>query len=313
MLAAQLIRAQDIDVLGIFFRTPFFTPERAIESAKIIELPLKVVDITEEHLKIVMSPKYGYGENMNPCIDCHVLMFKTAGKIMKEEGADFVISGEVLGQRPMSQNRKALQIIATESGLGRLLLRPLSAKKLPITIPEEKGWVKRELLLDIHGRSRRPQMELAKKLNIHKYPSPAGGCILTEKIFSIRLKDLMEFNPNFSIRDIELLKLGRHFRISEDAKIIVGRNKRENERIISLSNPGDIIFIPHNISGPTVLLLGKDSNENIKIGLDITATYTNIKPDQQIDIKVVYVNKNKIKVLKGKAHEKRFFHGLLIT
>ncbi len=311
MLAAQIIRAQGIDVLGIFFKTPFFTPERAIRSAETLALPLKVVDITKEHLKIVRSPKHGYGGNMNPCIDCHALMFRMAGKLMKEERADFVISGEVLGQRPMSQNKKALQIIAMESGLGGLLLRPLSAKRMPITIPEEKGWVKRELLLDIHGRSRRPQMELARELNILNYPSPAGGCLLTEKVFSARLRDLMEFNPDFELREIELLKLGRHFRIDESTKIIVGRNQKENDRIAVLTKPEDMVLIPYSLPGPTVLLMGKKDEKSLHTALDITATYSNVKPGHEVDIKLVC--SDTIKILRGKAHEKKDFHGLLIT
>ena len=310
MLAAQIIRAQGIDVLGIFFKTPFFTPEKASRSAETIGLPLKIVDITEEHLKIVRSPKYGYGRNMNPCIDCHILMFKIAKELMQKERADFVISGEVLGQRPMSQNRRALQLIAVESGLKRLLVRPLSARKLPVTIPEEKGWIKRELLLDLHGRSRKPQMELARKLNISDYPSPAGGCLLTEKIFSARLKDLMEFKPDFEVREIELLNLGRHFRIDESTKVIVGRNQKENERIISLVKRGDVVFIPHNISGPIVILMGKRNGKSLQTALDITATYSNIKPGHEVDIKIVCADKTEI--LKGKAHEKEDFHGLLI-
>ncbi len=310
ILSAKLIMDQGIEVIGVFFKTPFFGPERAIESAKIINLPLKIVDITEEHLKIVKSPKYGYGENMNPCIDCHSLMFKMAKRIMEEEGASFVISGEVLGQRPMSQNRKALKIVERESSLGKLLLRPLSAKKLPITVPERRGWVKRELLLDIHGRSRKKQIELAKKLKIEKYPTPGGGCLLTEKNFSVRLKDLLEFHPEFEIRDIELLKLGRHFRLDKRTKLIVGRNRNENEKIASFAKKEDILLFPHNIPGPSVLLTGDINDENIKKALDITATYSNKRPGCEIDIEVI-INGEK-KILKGKAHEKRVFHELLI-
>lgn len=311
MLAAQVVRTQGIEVHGIFFKTPFFTPEKAIRSAEQIGLPLKIVDITEEHLKIVKSPKYGYGENMNPCVDCHILMFKTASELMKEEDAVFVISGEVLGQRPMSQNRKALQLIAKESGLEGLLLRPLSAKKLPMTIPEERGWVKRELLLGLHGRSRKPQMELARRLHISDYPSPAGGCLLTERNFSARLRDLMEFRSDVEIREIKLLKLGRHFRIDKLTKLIVGRNKGENKKIITLTKPQDTVFIPYNVPGPTVVLIGKKDKKSLQTALDITATYSNIRPGQEMDVKIVCGGKTKI--LKGKAHEKKDFHGLLIT
>ena len=311
MLSAQIIRSQGIEVIGVFFKTPFFTPEKAIKFSQLINLPLKIVDITEDHLKVVKSPKYGYGENMNPCIDCHALMFKYARELMEQEGASFVISGEVLGQRPMSQNRKALYIIAEESGLGRLLLRPLSAKRLPITIPEEKGWVKRELLLGIHGRSRKPQIELAKKYGIVDFPSPAGGCLLTEKNFSKRLKDLIELKEDFDVRDIELLKLGRHFRVDKHTKIIVGRNKRENQKLKELRNSEELLLEPKQASGPVVLLSGNKTEENIRLALDITATYSDARSGQQLEIVVCFPSYTKI--LKGKAHEKRAFHGLLVN
>ena len=224
MLAAELIRAQGINVLGLFFETPFFTSKKARESAQSMGLPFKVVDITKRHLDVVKRPKHGYGGNMNPCIDCHALMFKIAGEMLKKEGAEFVLTGEVMGQRPMSQNKKSLALIASESGIDGLLLRPLSAKRLPVTIPEEKGWVKRELLMGFEGRSRKPQMELAQALNIKSYPSPAGGCLLTEEVFSRRLKDLFSSQSDPDLREIELLRVGRHFRISPHTKIVVGRN-----------------------------------------------------------------------------------------
>ena len=151
MLAAQVTRAQGIDVLGLFFETPFFSSEKANQSAAEIDLPLRIVDLTEPHLRMVRKPKHGYGGNMNPCIDCHALMIRSAGELLEKEGASFVISGEVLGQRPMSQNFRALSIVAKESGFNGLILRPLCAKHLPVTTPEEKGWVKREGLLGSPG------------------------------------------------------------------------------------------------------------------------------------------------------------------
>jgi tRNA-specific 2-thiouridylase len=242
MLAAELTRAQGVDVLALFFETPFFASPKAKTSAKSIQLPFKVVDITQRHLEVVRHPKHGYGGNMNPCIDCHALMFRIAGEMLEQEEGSFVITGEVLGQRPMSQNRKSLALIAIESGLEGLLLRPLSAKLLPVTIPERRGWVKRELLMDFQGRSRKPQMTLAARLNINEYPSPAGGCLLTEKAFSRRLRDLFRFSAEPETREIELLKLGRHFRISSDTKLIVGRNKKENEAIQALSAEKDLLM-----------------------------------------------------------------------
>ncbi|MBN1626773.1 MAG: tRNA 4-thiouridine(8) synthase ThiI, partial [Deltaproteobacteria bacterium] len=229
ILAAEIIRRMGIDVQAIFFETPFFTSARARDAAYAINLPIKIIDITDRHLDIIKNPVHGYGNNMNPCIDCHSLMSRIAGEMMEKEGAGFIITGEVLGQRPMSQNRASLSIIDKLSGVQGLILRPLSAKHLAVTVPEEKGWVKREDLMDISGRSRKPQIELAKRFNITKYPSPGGGCLLTEHVFSRRLRDLMSFSPVLEKRDIELLKTGRHFRINHGAKAVIGRNEEENE------------------------------------------------------------------------------------
>jgi tRNA-uridine 2-sulfurtransferase len=286
MLAAELVRAQGIDVLALFFKTPFFTPEKALKSAESIDLPFKVVDITERHLEIVKNPRHGYGGNMNPCIDCHTLMFQVAGEMLEKEGADFVISGEVLGQRPMSQNKSSLSIVSNESGLDGLLLRPLSARLLPSTVPENKGWIKRERLMDIKGRSRKPQIELAKSLGIKDYPSPAGGCVLTDRIFSRRLKDLLSSKVNPEIREIELLKTGRHFRMSQDVKLIVGRNKNENKDIRSLAWNNDFILSTISVSGPTALLMDDATGAFLETAAEITASYSDAAMDGTIEVLV---------------------------
>jgi tRNA-specific 2-thiouridylase len=274
MMAADLIRAQGIDVLALFFETPFFRSGRARKSARAIELPFKVADITRRHLEVVKQPKHGYGGNMNPCIDCHALMFRIAGEMLEEEGAGFVFTGEVLGQRPMSQNRRSLDLVAAESGLNRLLLRPLSAKLLAPTIPEEKGWVQREQLLDLQGRSRKPQMEMAQTRGIREYPTPAGGCLLTEKGFSRRLKDLLTSKVDVETEELELLKVGRHFRISPQTKIVVGRNKRENETIRSLAGDNDTMLKTVSVPGPTVLVSGELSGNALDIAGAITVAYS---------------------------------------
>jgi tRNA U34 2-thiouridine synthase MnmA/TrmU len=286
MLASQIIRAQGIDVLGLFFETPFFTSRRAKISAKAIGLSLKVVDLTEPHMEVVRHPAHGYGGNMNPCIDCHALMFRTAGRLLEEEGASFVITGEVLGQRPMSQNLKALSIVATQSGFPKLILRPLSAKLLQPTLPEEKGWVNRDLLLNFSGRGRKPQMELARKLNITDYPSPAGGCLLTDPIFSKRLKDLFSSEPYFETRDIELMKVGRHFRIGPHARLVVGRNKGENDTIASFAKPEDLLLFTPSTPGPTVLALGRFTPEMERLAARITASYSDAKEGEQTEVRL---------------------------
>ena len=179
VLATRVLQDQDIRIIGVSFVTPFFGSEKAEKAAAMLDIDLKVIDITKIHLEVVKYPKYGYGKGMNPCIDCHALMFHEAGKVMEEEGADFLFSGEVLGERPMSQNRQSLMIVARRSGCEKLIIRPLSAKLLPETLPEREGKVNREKLLDIEGRSRKRQMELVDHYGITEYAQPAGGCLLT--------------------------------------------------------------------------------------------------------------------------------------
>jgi tRNA U34 2-thiouridine synthase MnmA/TrmU len=280
MLASELIRAQGIEVLALFFETPFFASPQARKSAESIALPIKVVDITDSHLEMLKNPKYGYGGHMNPCIDCHALMIRTAGGMLEQERASFIITGEVMGQRPMSQNLKALSMVASESGFQKLILRPLSAKRLPITLPEEKGWVDRERLLGFSGRSRKPQMELAERLHITEYPSPAGGCLLTDEVFSRRLKDLLSASPHLALREIELLKLGRHFRIGPHTKLVVGRNEKENHTIHSLSKETDLVLRTVSVPGPTVLVLGDLTPEMEDLAASITVSYSDAGNDE---------------------------------
>ena len=308
MLATQLIRVQGIDVLALFFETPFFSSKRAETSARSMDLPLKIIDITHRHLEVVKRPKHGYGGNMNPCIDCHALMFRIAGEMLQRENSHFVISGEVLGQRPMSQNKQSLARVASESDLGGLLLRPLSAKHLPPTIPEEKGWVKRELLMDFQGRTRKPQMELARKFNIKGYPSPAGGCLLTEKVFSRRLKDLLSEQHDPDRKDIALLKLGRHFRIAPHAKLIVGRNKTENEEIRALSRKNDFLLSSISVPGPTVLVSGMPSNTALKLATAITVAYSDVGNNESVAVRVTRESDDEILVtpVHDKAEFKRY-------
>jgi len=309
ILASELIRALGIDVQAFFFETPFFSPKKARESAESIDLPLKIIDITERHLDMIKKPKYGYGENINPCIDCHALMLRIAGEMMEDEGSDFIITGDVLGQRPMSQNRKALFIIDRESGFEGLILRPLSAKRLPPTIPEQKGWIKRNKMLDYSGRSRKPQMALAKKLNITKYPSPSGGCLLTDRIFSRRFADLLSSNNYIALRDIELLKLGRHFRIGPKTKIIVGRNEAENHAISLLAKDDDLITYTISIPGPTVLVIGEITPFTDELAASITASYSDAaEREAEICLSVKGQSKN----LTVKGRDKKEFRQYMI-
>ena len=310
ILAAELIRAQDIDVLALFFETPFFKADRAMVSARSINLPFKVVDITKRHLEVVKHPKHGYGGNMNPCIDCHALMFRIAGEMLESEDATFIFSGEVMGQRPMSQNKKALTLVQKESGLNDLLLRPLSAKCLPPTIPEKEGWVKRENLKGFQGRSRKPQMSMAADLAINDYPAPAGGCLLTERGFSRRLKDLLTSNPEVIIPQLEILKLGRHFRLNDHVKIVVGRNKRENEKMKALAVKEDIILNTVSVPGPTVLMSGDLLAGSIPQAVQITLSYSDAQEGEIQDVRVVGPGVNR--VLTGTVPDKVIFKELMI-
>lgn len=310
MLSAELIRAQGIDVLALFFQTPFFTSGRAEKSAHSMGLALKVVDITKRHLEVVRNPKHGYGGNMNPCIDCHALMCRIAGEMLDEEEADFVVTGEVLGQRPMSQNRKSLALVATESGLDGLLLRPLCAKHLPVTIPEKKGWVDRERLMDFQGRSRKPQIALAGRLNIKHYPSPAGGCLLTEAAFSKRLKDLFSSDTHIEVDKIELLKVGRHFRIGPETKLIVGRNRQENEIIRSLASHDDLLLTTMSTPGPTVLVSGPVIEGLLEQAAAITVAYSDVVEGEERSVRVESGGNEK--VLHTRARHKQVFRGYLI-
>ncbi|MBE0448740.1 MAG: 7-cyano-7-deazaguanine synthase [Actinobacteria bacterium] len=285
ILAAKLLQEQGIEVEAITFVTPFFTSKNAEKAAAMLGIPLHIVDITDEHLKMLKAPKHGYGRFMNPCIDCHALMIRRAGEIMKEVGADFIVTGEVLGERPKSQNRQALNVVEIESGMGGYVLRPLSAKLLDPTIPEKKGLVDREKLLDIRGRSRKPQMELAKKYGITEYPSPAGGCILTDPMFSIRLRNLYKVEEEPSAKDVDLIKIGRVFLSGEGALIVVSRNEQENKELISLAEEGDMIFEVDGYPGPLTIIPQNDFGEGtIFEAAALTVRYSKAKSALEADV-----------------------------
>lgn len=283
-LAVKLIQEQGIEVAGLSFRSPFFDPRGAGKLAEELGVELQILDISDKHLELVKSPKYGYGKNMNPCLDCHILMLKEAGKFAKEIGASFIITGEVLGQRPMSQRRDALRIVERDSGLMGILLRPLSAKLLPITEAEQKGLVDREKLLALSGRGRRPQLELVTRYGIREYSTPAGGCLLTDPGFSRRMRDLLA-DTRLALNDIELLKVGRHFRSSSGAKVVVGRDRSENERLRRLAQTNDIIFSIVGHKGPLTLVRGKLDVRTKREAASLCARYSDARALEQVKIK----------------------------
>jgi len=294
-LAILLILQQKIEVTAITFLTHFgcdITDRSSCSKdptsiANRFGFDLRLSHLGEKFIEIVKNPHYGYGRNMNPCIDCRILMLRESKTLMEITGADFVITGEVLGQRPMSQRRDTLNLIAKESGLKGFLLRPLSARLLPITYPEMKGIVDREKLLSISGRSRKAQIALAKEFGLNDYPPPASGCLLTDPIYSRRLKDLLRYNPNPDFDDINLLKIGRHFRASDSCKIIVGRDKAENIEIKKMKRAGDLLMDIKGTGSPLVLLRGEDAGRFIDLGASLCARYSDLKNHQEVSVTVM--------------------------
>lgn len=264
ILSAVVLRNQGVEVEWITFETPFFSSEKALAASHQIDVPLTVQHITEIYLQMLKNPHCGYGRNMNPCLDCHSLMFNLAGKFMAENGFDFLFSGEVMGQRPMSQTRSSLRYVEKNSGMAGLILRPLSAKLLAESIPEQEGWVDRSLLLDLSGRSRKPQMQLAEEFGITRYPNPGGGCLLTDVGYSARLKDLFLHQDTYRENELHLLKYGRHLRLDDGAKLIIGRTRDENDLLMKYVDPGrDAIIKTVQYPGPTAILPNFDGRREI--------------------------------------------------
>jgi tRNA U34 2-thiouridine synthase MnmA/TrmU len=272
-LAVRMMLEQGIDIEAVAIKTPFCDfdcgkgcGQRVKEVADELGIKLKTVYFGEEYLRMLKNPKYGYGSCMNPCIDCRGMMYNAAKEHMKKTNADFVITGEVLFQRPMSQNNRALHIIEKETDMECKVLRPLSAKHLPPTDAEKIGLINREKMGDIKGRSRKGQLMLAKHFGISEPPNAAGGCLLTDPSFSKRVKDILDHCDDIpTLNDIELLKVGRHFRITHDAKFIVGRNKDENEVIKALVTDRDIIIEVKDYVGPICILRCKNYDYSLLI------------------------------------------------
>jgi tRNA-specific 2-thiouridylase len=292
ILAAKVVKEQGIDIVPVNFRIPFChrikkgLVEKSVSSfvRENLGLDLLEIDISEDFLKLLINPRYGFGSNMNPCIDCKIMMLQKAKALMTQLGASFVVTGEVLAQRPMSQHRQALELIEKRSSLEGFLLRPLSAKVLNETIPEKESWVNRSELLNFSGRGRRPQMELAESIGIKDYQNPAGGCLLTDPGFAGRLKDLIG-HKTLSIDNIELLKIGRHFRLGPDTKLVVGRNEKENQDLLDMAKADDLLFMPtDNIAGPSALGRGVFNEELIKLSANITCRYCDLNGKIETDI-----------------------------
>jgi len=280
ILAGVLLKKLGIDVLWACFKTPFFNADHAKMASEKTGIPVLVQDITPIYVEMLKNPKQGYGKNMNPCMDCHTLMYQCAGKLMPQTGAQFLFSGEVLGQRPMSQTRSALNYVEKQSGFQGYILRPLSAKHLPETIPEQNKWVDRDQLLDITGRSRKKQIDLAEQWGITDYPKSGGGCLLTDSKYAQRLKDLFDNGPFHDFRDLYLLQWGRHFRLPKNQKIIVGRNEGDNKKIIHYyRKESDILLKTVDFPGPTTLIPYGCNTTTIAEAASITLAYTKSDTD----------------------------------
>ncbi len=307
-LAVRIIHDQGIHVHAVNFHTGFcFADTRRADRRKDkdkpvaggptdaksavagTDIPLEVVDISQGYLDVIHHPKYGYGKNVNPCVDCRIYMFNLAHWMMEQYEADFVFTGEVLGQRPKSQHMKQLGIVAEKSGIGDRLLRPLSAQLLPETLPEREGWVDRDKLFGFHGRNRTPQMELAAELGIDGYPQPAGGCcFLTDPAYGHRVRDLWQHSVKDELEwdDYLLLKTGRHLRVKPDLKVIVGRDEGENLFLEQFAK--DMIRLePIDITGPVTVVDKPISEENLQISARLTACYSSHHNQHDtIDIKI---------------------------
>jgi tRNA U34 2-thiouridine synthase MnmA/TrmU len=293
-LAVLCVLRQGVDITAITFLNHFgcsigdrSSCSRDPFSASIkFGFKVKLSHLSDEFLKIVKNPKYGHGKNMNPCIDCRILMLKEAKELMNLTGADFLVTGEVLGQRPMSQRRDTFPVIDREAGVTGYVLRPLSAKLMKPTVPEETGLVDRNLLHGISGRSRKPQIALAREYGLTDYAAPAGGCLLTEPNYACRLRELLEHCENPDIVDINLLRLGRHFRVSPDSKIIVGRNMEENRSLQSAASRGEYRMHVQGHGSPLTIITGRPDGMTVSTAASLCARYSDARDLPEVRVTV---------------------------
>jgi len=300
-LAVALIKEQGIEIIGLHFTTPFFSGSQDIsKAAQDLGIEFMDIDISEDYIpKVLLNPVYGYGKNFNPCIDCHAFMLNTAGKMMEKLGASFMLTGEVVGQRPMSQNRSALNAVDKLSGFKGYVVRPLSGRLMDQTIPERESWIDRKKLLDINGRGRTRQMELAEKYGLRDYPSPAGGCLLTESNFANRLRQMLQFVSEPSARQMEILRLGRHFYLGDGILLVVGRNRSENQRLAEMVLDSDVLLKVADRPGPlAVIRCMKDGlqRHELEYAASIVARYSDAKQEPQAHIKVFSKNEENAEI-----------------
>ena len=291
LLATRLIMDQGVEVTALHFITPFFGYHRKGQEAryqerwrKLYGIEARIIDVGGDYLQVLRNPRHGYGKNFNPCIDCKIFLFSRAREILEGEKADFLISGEVLGQRPMSQRRDTMRIVERDSGSEGILLRPLCAQLLKPTRAETEGLVDRSRLLGITGRGRKPQMALAESMGIRHYPTPAGGCLLTDPELAGRIRKLFTQSSEVSVDEILLLQVGRHFQISADQHLAVGRREAENLRLLELFREGDTLLRVHGIPGPLGLFRGPEEEKGLELAASIVARYSKAKDQSRVEV-----------------------------
>ena len=294
ILAALVLRRQGIHVEWIVFETPFFSAEKAQRAARLNGVPITVRSILPVYLEMLKSPPAGYGKQMNPCMDCHALMFRLAGEEMQARGFDFLFSGEVTGQRPMSQNKNSLRYVEKNSGFDGYIVRPLSAQNLPETLPEKEGLVDRGMLLNLSGRTRKPQLALAAEFGVTDFPSPAGGCLLTEKGYAARLRDLFACQDTYRDAEFYLLSYGRHLRLNACHKLIVGRSKMENQKIEALIDPSvDTVLRVKTLPGPVSLIPNGCDDATVRQAAAICAGYSKAPAGKPAEVLVLQGDRKK--------------------
>jgi len=282
ILATKLILEQGLEVIGLTFKLPFLSSDSSLETTKEIckkfKIRCRIIDLcnSKKYYNIIRKPEFGYGKNFNPCIDCHLFMLKIAKKVMKEEGAEVIITGDVLGERPMSQRKNILHIMDEKAHLSERVLRPLSAKCLDETKVEKDGIIDREKMMSIQGRSRKEQFKLASIYGINNYPTPGGGCLLTESQFCKKVKDLID-HKSLNDKNVSFLKVGRHFRLNERLKLIVGRSEDDNKRLEALWQAPQVLLKCKNIVGPSGILCGPSNKRDIMLAASIVASFTKAK------------------------------------
>ena len=290
-LALKIVRDQGVEVMAVHCKGPFggcteVRDSAAAAVAAALGVRLIVVSLEEDYLDIVRSPRYGYGSNINPCIDCHIYFLKQAGRVMEREGASFVITGEVVGQRPMSQRLDTLRRIEKASGLVGLILRPLSARLLEESIPEARGWVRREEMLAISGRSRKEQLRLAGEFGLKGFSAPAGGCLLTDPLFAGRVRDLIS-HCSLNMYEAGLLRVGRHLRLPLGSKLVVGRNQAENDDLASRARAGDLVLTTEDCPGPTAILAGQAAERELELAASVVARYSDGKLGERVTVRAM--------------------------